>query len=141
MSMSSSDMPSEKYSWSLFSLMSANGSTATDFSGTAKVRDGEGAEIGAGFFTASCVCFDSQILSTTNASATPTIRVLMIATRLSRLRGGLESAGGGATVEVAMRAESPFWALRIASISLGSARLLSPLLASSHWGVFRKNYS
>jgi len=30
--MSSSDNPSEKYSWSFFSLMSTNGSTATDLS-------------------------------------------------------------------------------------------------------------
>src|SRR5271155_4050702 len=36
--MSSSDSPSEKYSWSFFSLMSRNGRTATDFSGI-----GEGA--------------------------------------------------------------------------------------------------
>src|SRR3984885_5533999 len=32
-SISSSDRPSEKYSWSFFSLMSTNGSTAIDFSG------------------------------------------------------------------------------------------------------------
>jgi hypothetical protein len=32
-SINSSDRPSEKYSWSFFSLMSVNGSTAIDFYG------------------------------------------------------------------------------------------------------------
>jgi hypothetical protein len=32
-------MPSAKYSWSFFSLMSTNGRTATDFSGIANAAD------------------------------------------------------------------------------------------------------
>src|SRR5580658_8388195 len=73
--MSSSDSPSEKYSWSFFSLISTKGSTATDFSGMADVAGvGTGTTAAAG--RSAEVCFESQNRSTTTyartTAATPT---------------------------------------------------------------------
>src|ERR1700733_16247101 len=62
--MSSSQSPSEKYSWSFFWLMSTNGSTATDFSEIAGVA-GAAAGVTAAIGRSLVACFDNQNFSTT----------------------------------------------------------------------------
>src|SRR5580658_1472679 len=140
MSISSSDNPSEKYSWSFFSLMSTNGRTATDFPGIAGAAvTGTGADAtGAVAGVAAARWLDSHRRSAAN----PTRAKLTTDAPTSAIRLGhrVDTAGagactGGTPVGVMVEACT---ATCTAATSLGSARAGSPELASSHCEVLRK---
>src|ERR1700683_581389 len=139
--MSSSDSPSEKYSWSFFSLISTNGRTATDFSETAgaprvAATGAEATGIVAG--VAAARWLDSHMRSAANPPMTKL--TTDAATSAIRLRDRADTAGAGAGAvgtPIGVTA-GVFTATCTAETSLGSARTVSPELASSHCDVLRK---
>src|ERR1700678_3283812 len=138
MSMSSSDSPSEKYSWFFFSLMSTNGRTATDLSrivgaaGTDTGADTTGAATG----MATARRFDNHRRSTAKPrkpKPTPEAK-----TRANLRVDGADTgdvAGVGASADTAAGA---FTATCTAATSLGIARSMSPDLASSQCDAITK---
>ena len=90
--MSSSDRPSEKYSWSFFSLISTNGSTAMDLSPSG-LAAGRAAISLAGSVAVRYISYPTAattITATNAATATPVRR------RRRNFRSRYESLGGRA---------------------------------------------
>src|ERR1700691_2295009 len=73
-SMSSSDSPSEKYSWSFFSLMSRKGRTAIDFSGAPPCSDALDCPFGANCCAAAVGRLDRTNVSITQYATAITTR-------------------------------------------------------------------
>ncbi len=100
MSMSSSERPSEKYSWSFFSLMSRKGKTATDLSEIAvaagAVRSATSATGVAGCSVARS--FDSQNLSTTKYASAMQSTTMMARSRRCPVSFLIDRWGSTSTV-------------------------------------------
>ena len=145
-SMSSSDNPSEKYSWSFFSLMSTNGRTATDFSGVAfsmDARAGAAAATGCSLIA----CFASQNLSTTTyPRMAAMIAIMATSGRVSRWLGPVPEECGKKPAASSPTSPACFASPPVEGVSrrctaaanFGNALSIPVVLASSQCDALRK---